>query len=466
MLECQRIKHKYFCDVFMINQSIASSLNLKNPLKNHSSAPSSSMKNVASVILGGGEGKRLHPLTLTRCKPDINFGGRYRLIDIPISNSYYANCYRIFVLTQFLSSSLHQHISHTYMQTGKMSHQIEILAADQKPSNKTWYQGTADAVRQNIEYLLEHPIEYFLILSGDQLYNIDFTQMMKFAEETDADVTIAALPVTAKEAGRLGILKIDAQNMITNFHEKPQEKELLEHLKSPLNLLQKMSHKSSSKKEFLGSMGIYLFKRKALVDLLREDIREDFGKHLIPTKVTKGKVAAFVYEGYWEDIGTIGSFFEANMALTHQDPLFNFHNEKRPLFSNRYDLPPTRFSQTQLKQALFCEGCLIEADEITQSILGPRSVIGKGCVLRDTYLMGNDYYTTFKNDYHDFPLRPSIGENSVIKRAIIDRNVAIGKNVQLLNKKKLMHYDGNNIFIRDGVIVVPRGANIPDGFIL
>jgi len=423
------------------------------------------MKDVASVILGGGEGTRLHPLTLTRCKPDVNFGGKYRLIDVPISNSYYSNCYRIVVWTQFLSSSLHHHIFNTYMQNGKMANHIEILAAEQKPTNKLWYQGTADAVRQNIEYLLEHPIEYFLILSGDQLYNIDFTEMMRFAKETDADVTIATLPVTAQQATRLGILKIDARHMVTHFHEKPQEKAILNNLKSPLDLLKKMGAKSA-KREFLGSMGIYVFKRKALVNLLREDNREDFGKHLIPTKVASGKVAAFVYEGYWEDIGTIGTFFDANMALLLEKPPFNFYDENRPIFSNPCDLPPSKISKTELKHSLFCGGCLVEADEITRSILGPRSVIDKGSILSEVYVMGNDYYSTFENDYHQFPLRPCIGENSIIKCAIIDRNVAIGKNVQLLNKKKLTHYDGNNIFIRDGIIVVPRGANIPDGFIL
>jgi len=449
----------------MANCSITSNYNSKKTSKKPTSTSLTGMKDVVSIILGGGEGTRLHPLTLTRCKPDINFGGKYRLIDVPISNSYHANCYRIFVLTQFLSSSLHHHISSTYLQNGKTANQIEVLTAEQKPTSKMWYQGTADAVRQNLDYLLEHPFEYFLILSGDQLYNIDFNKMLEFAKETDADVTLATLPVTAAEAGRLGILKIDDENIITSFHEKPQEKTLLEDLKSPLNLLKKMGAKSS-KKEFLGSMGIYLFKRKALTNLLKDDNRNDFGKHLIPSQVSNGRVAAFVYEGYWEDIGTIGTFYEANMALTQEKAPFNFYDESRPIFSNRYDLPPSKFSNTQLKNSLFCDGCLVKATEISQSILGPRSVIDKNCVLYNTYVMGNDYYSTFVNDYHKFPVRPSIGENSVINRAIIDRNAAIGKNVQLVNKQKLMHYDGKNVFIRDGIIVVPRGAIIPDGFIL
>lgn len=449
----------------MTNRSTTSRLKSKPiPQKNFFSS-SATMQDVVSIILGGGEGTRLHPLTLTRCKPDINFGGKYRLIDVPISNSYHANCYRIFVLTQFLSSSLHHHISSTYMQNGKTCHQIEVLTAEQTPTNKSWYQGTADAVRQNLHYLLEYPSEYFLILSGDQLYNIDFNHMLEFAKKTDADVTIATLPVTEKEATRLGILKIDEQHIITNFHEKPQEKSVLKDLKSPLSLLKTMG-KRAAKKEFLGSMGIYLFKRKALAKLLKEDQREDFGKHLIPSKVASGRVAAYIYDGYWEDIGTIGTFYHANMALTQETPPFNFYDERRPIFAKRYDLPPSKFLQTTTSRSLICDGCLIDSAHLSQTILGPRTVINKGCELQQTYIMGNDYYQTFANDYHDFPISPSIGENSMIQRAIIDKNVAIGKNVRLINKEKLLHYDGKNIFIRDGIIVVPRGAFIPDNYVL
>lgn len=437
----------------------------KYPVFDHT-PNSSDMRNVASIILGGGEGTRLYPLTLTRCKPAINFGGKYRLIDVPVSNSIHANCYKIFVLTQFLSSSLHHHIFQTYLQNGKMSNQIEILTAEQKPTHKSWYQGTADAVRQNLDYLLECPVDFFLILSGDQLYNIDFCEMMQFAREKDADLTIATLPVPAQEASRLGILKIDSQSLITDFYEKPQDKAILQKLRTPSDILNKLGVNVSNRRNYLGSMGIYLFKRKALIDLLVQDSREDFGKHLIPTKVQTGKTAAFIYDGYWEDIGTVQTFYEANIALTTNNPPFNFHNEKKPIFSNHYDLPPARFNQTVIKQSILCEGCIVEGNQIESSILGPRTVIQKGCLIRNSYVMGNDYYTSTVTDHQRLPTQPRIGENSFIKRAIVDKNAFIGKDVQLVNKQNLTHYNGENIYIRDGIIVVPRGATIADGFIL
>ncbi|WP_079989576.1 sugar phosphate nucleotidyltransferase [Candidatus Protochlamydia phocaeensis] len=424
------------------------------------------MKLVASLILSGGEGTRLYPLTLTRCKPAINFGGKYRLIDVPISNSIHADCHKIFVLTQFLSSSLHHHIFQTYMQGGRASEMIEILTAEQRPTHKNWFQGTADAVRQNMDYLLECPVEYFLILSGDQLYNINFREMVLFAKKTDADVVIAALPVTAQEATRMGVLKINENDFITDFYEKPQEKELLQKLRSPSETLERAGVNPASKRHHLGSMGIYLFKRKALVDLLMKDPREDFGKHLIPTKVQSGQAAAFLYDGYWEDIGTIETFYQANMALTESNPKFSFHNELRPIFTSRYDLPPAKFFQTQIDKSLLCEGAIVEADEVTHSLLGPRTMIRKGSIIRDTYIMGNDYYISTVSDHHRLPPAPHIGENCLIKRAIIDKNVHIGHGVQLINKQNLTHYNGENIFIRDGIIIVPRGATLPDGFIL
>jgi glucose-1-phosphate adenylyltransferase len=424
------------------------------------------MKHVASIILGGGEGSRLYPLTLTRCKPAVNFGGKYRLIDVPISNSIHAECNKIFVLTQFLSSSLHHHIFQTYIQGVHPSGLIEILTAEQKPTQKTWFQGTADAVRQNIDYLLESPVEYFLILSGDQLYNINFRDMFHFAKSTDADVVITALPVNAQDATRLGILKVDDHNWITDFYEKPHENTLLQKLRSPDEVIERVGISLDSKRNYLGSMGIYLFKRSALVDLLMRDPREDFGRHLIPTQVQVGKVAAFLYDGYWEDIGTIETFYQANMSLTNRQPQFSLHNEVRPIFAYRDDLPPAKFLNTQIKEAIFCDGAIVEADEITHSILGPRSVIHKGAIVRDSYLMGNDYYESTVKDHNRLPPHPQVGEDCIICRSIVDKNAKIGKGVQLVNKQKLTHYNGENVFIRDGVIIVPRGATIPDGFIL
>lgn len=419
---------------------------------------------VATVILGGGQGSRLYPLTMARCKPAMCYGGRYRLIDIPISNSINSGCKKIFVLTQFLSRSLHQHIFSTYRMDSYSSGFIEILTAEEKPHNKVWFQGTADAVRQNLEYLIETPADYFLILSGDQLYNMDFENMLHFARETEADVVVACLPVAEAEAKRMGVLQIDNSNFITSFHEKPQLKRDLNKMSLPPTEIKRLGIDPTQKLDFLGSMGIYLFKRQTLIDLLNKDMREDFGKHLIPTKVSQGNIAAYIHQGYWEDIGTIESFYKANMALTQSNPPFNCHNEEWRIFAHQNNLPGAKFSNTHINSSIICEGSMIEADEISHSIVGPRSIIKKGCIIRDSYLMGNDFYSL--NVESALPKNLEIGQDCIIRQAIIDKNVCIGNRVQLINKEKLLNYEDENIYIRDGIIIVPRGATIPDGFIL
>jgi glucose-1-phosphate adenylyltransferase len=421
---------------------------------------------VASIILGGGEGKRLFPLTQTRCKPAICFGGKYRLIDVPISNSIHAGCHKIFLLTQFLSTSLHRHVFHTYQHVGIAPGYIEILSAEQKPKTKEWYQGTADAVRQNIEYLIDTPVDYFLILSGDQLYNLDFTQMLQTAKRTNADVLIAALPVSSNDASRLGILKIDDDGFIIDFVEKPQERKILEQFRSPVGTLSESDVQTSSERPFLGSMGIYLFKKQALIDLLNEDSREDFGKHLIPTQIAKGNIAAYLYDGHWEDIGTIESFYQANIALTRPNPPFDLYAPTQSIYSCRYDVPPAKIFGTKVTQAIICEGSIVEATEVTNSILGPRTVVKDGCIIQDSYIIGNDFYEAPQKGSQKLPSHFGIGSNTIIKRSIVDKHSQIGKNVQLINKKNLINYDGDNIFIRDGIIIVPSGTTIPDGFIL
>ncbi len=425
--------------------------------------PHLDMQTVASVILSGGEGTRLHPLTLTRCKPAINFGGRYRIIDIPLSNSIYANCRRIFIITQFLSSSLHHHIFQTYMQGGKAASLIEILTAEQRPSNKTWFEGTADAVRQNIEYLLETPVEYYLILSGDQLYHIDFYEMLLCAKKSNADVTVATLVVDENDIRRMGAIKMDDNGKITDFCEKPQDSSVLKQFRY---FPEPPGSAASKEHLYLGSMGIYLFKRQALIDLLKNDVREDFGKHIIPGQVKNGNIAAFRYKGYWKDIGTIESFYEANMNLLDPKPEFILYNDQQPIFSHSTDLFPAKFINGRMSQSILCEGSMIDANEISHSIIGPRSIIQKGTTIRNSYLMGNDYFLKKINQSCHLPASPKIGLNCVIERAIIDKNVLIGDNVMLVNKKKLKHYDGPQVFIRDGIIVVARGATIPDGFVL
>lgn len=424
------------------------------------------MNNICCIILGGGQGTRLYPLTLSRCKPAICFGGRYRLIDVPVSNSINSHIQKIFVITQFLASSLHKHLFQTYRQSSFSNGFIEVLAAEQKPEKTCWYQGTADAVRQNLEYLTETPAEYFLILSGDQLYHLQFDKMVQVAMQKEVDVLVATIPVSEKDAPRMGIMKVDENQQIVDFYEKPKEKEILEQFKTPQATLEQMGLSNFSEKPFLASMGIYLFKRDALFALLREDARDDFGKHLIPTKVKQGSIAAFPHNSYWEDIGTIESFHKANMQLTEEAPPFDCYNELHPIYSSRHHLPGPKIYNSHIVNSIICEGSVVEAECIANSLLGQRTMIRKGCVIKDTYVMGNDFYTTPMKAMQHLPEQPYIGENSLILSAIIDKNACIGKNVQLVNKNKLTNFDGKNVFIRDGIIVVPRGARIPDGFTL
>ncbi|MGZ3633311.1 MAG: sugar phosphate nucleotidyltransferase [Parachlamydiaceae bacterium] len=425
------------------------------------SLPAPDMNRVAAIILSGGEGTRLFPLTLSRCKPAISFGGRYRLIDIPISNSLNSGCHKIFVVTQFLSASLHQHVFKTYRPDSFHDGFLELLSAEQKPSGQEWFKGTADAVRKNLQYLSELSVDYFLILSGDQLYSMDYREMVITARETNADLVVATLPVKQDVCKRMGILKTDSKNRITHFVEKPQEAELLKSLQMPTNSKDQKEEEAT----YLGSMGIYLFKREALFKWLQEDAREDFGKHLLPTLVERGKASAYLFDGYWEDIGTIESFYNANIALTISEPFLDCYDERRPIYSNPYHLAGPKIINTLVTNSIICEGSRIQADEISSSILGPRTVVHKGTVINKAYVMGNDYYRP-PVETRSLPESLHIGKNCIITKAIIDKNVYIGDNVRLINKKNLSHYDGNNIFIRDGIIIVPRGASIPDGFIL
>jgi glucose-1-phosphate adenylyltransferase len=417
------------------------------------------MNRVAAIVLSGGEGTRLYPLTLNRCKPALCFGGRYKLIDIPISNSINSGCNKILFVTQFLSASLHQHIFNTYRPDNFNTGFLRILAAEQKPSKQDWFKGTADAVRQNIEYIQELPVDYFLILSGDQLYSMDYSEMLQTAIKTDADVVVAALPVGVDDCKRMGILKTDERSKIIDFIEKPKDLSVIEHMKlSP-------GATENDSQMYLGSMGIYLFKRDALLDLLKEDLREDFGKHLIPTMMENGKAAAYIFEGYWEDIGTIESFYRANIALTAKEPLLDCYDEVNPIHTTRNNLMGPKIFNTLVNQSILCEGCIVEADEISHSILGPRTVVKKGTIITSSYIMGHDYYNSPAKT-STLPEELHIGKNCIITKSIIDKNVYIGDNVRLINKNNLSHYDGNNIYIRDGIIIVPRGATISDGFVL
>lgn len=417
---------------------------------------SMNMRRVTTVVLCGGQGTRLFPLTQTRCKPAICYGGRYRLIDFPLSSAIHSGCNNIFLLTQFLSNSLHKHVFSTYRTGISPTASIDVLTAEERPDGRTWFKGTADAVRQTFHYLTEASSDYILVLSGDQVYRMDFRPLLQTALNTNADVVVASLPVTAQEAPRMGVLQIDDRGAITNFIEKPSTKQQL--YPYALSEQQLHTHNISPEegKQYLGSMGIYLFKKKVLYNLLQEDTREDFGKHIIPYKVSKGNIYTYIHNGYWEDIGTIASYYNANISLTYPNPPFNINDEQWPLFSNATPLPGANIGNTHVNHAIFSEGVVANATEISHSILGPRTHIESDCIIRNSYILGHDFADPEK----------TIGNNTIIDKAIIDKHVTIGSHVRLTNERGLDTFDTDIAYIRDGIIIIPRGATIPDGYIL
>lgn len=389
------------------------------------------MRKVATLVLAGGAGKRLEPLTMGRCKPALTFAGKYRLIDIALCNALSSGCQKIFVLTQFLSNSLHRHITKNYCS-------VELLSVEQKPNQSEWYEGTADAVRKNIEYISEAEVEYFLILSGDQIYQMDLEAMAAHAIEQDADLLIAATPVSSTLAKRMGILQVDNSMRITGFQEKP------------------MDLPEIADKTHLGSMGIYLFKRTILLDLLNNHPGLDFGKDLIPELVMKGNTFAYKFSEYWEDVGTIESYYQANMDLLSENATFNLHSLHFPLKSTG-SLPPAQIRNAEIHSSLICEGSYIHSGRITRSIVGPQSKIGTGSHIDSSYIFGK-----LENCSHAC----SIGNDCIIQKAIIDNNVTIGNGVKLINQHGLKYFDHASIAIRDGIIIVKQGAIIPDHFII
>jgi len=421
---------------------------------------------VATIILAGGQGTRLHPLTIHHSKPAIAYGGRYRLIDIPISNSINSDFRQIFVIAQYLSGELQHHISQTYHFDVFNPGSVDVLTPQMnEQGEQEWFKGTADAVRKNLPTILKSTADYFLILSGDQLYNINFQHMVAFAQSAKADLTIASIPILEKEAKRMGLLKIDSECRVTDFVEKPKERERLKTFQLKPSFYKKWKMESIKKNSYLGSMGIYVFKREALISLLSQDKGEDFGYHLISTAVKKRKTSAFIYSGYWEDIGTVASYYEANLILTRSLEGLNTYDETNPIYTRPTFLPGPKIKETKVTQSIICEGCIIEAKEITNSIIGLRSHIKRGTIVRDTVMMGNHFYMPplhlgkfTDEDYW-------IGENCLIEKAIIDEHVQIGDRVKLINKKKHKNYDGEGIYVRDGIIIVISGTKLPDNFV-
>jgi glucose-1-phosphate adenylyltransferase len=422
-------------------------------------------KETVSIILGGGAGSRLYPLTASRSKPAVPIGGKYRLVDIPISNCINSNLNRIFVLTQFNSASLNQHIKNTYHFSAFSSGFVDILAAEQTPDNPGWFQGTADAVRQSLRHLAKMDFDYVLILSGDQLYQMDFSQMIEAHKKSGAALTIATIPVGEREAPEFGILKSNHEQVITSFVEKPK-KEILSDWVSDTGEAMKAQGRN-----YLASMGIYVFNKEILYQFLNEvhATATDFGKEIIPDSIAHYKVLSYQYDGYWTDIGNIYSFFEANIALTQDVPLFNLFDSTQTVYTRSRMLPPAKVSGTIINKAIIAEGCIIHAKEVTNSVIGIRSRIGKDTVIKNCYIMGCDYYETIdqmnqKNE-KGAPIL-GIGERCVIEDAIVDKNCSIGNDVQIKGGAHHEKVDHPLYTIKDGIVVIKKGAFIPNGFII
>jgi len=416
---------------------------------------------ILSVILGGGAGTRLFPLTATRSKPAVPIAGKYRLVDIPISNCLNSGINRMFVLTMYNSASLNRHIKNTYHFSAFSKAFVDILAAEQTPDNFKWFQGTADAVRQCLRHIEPFESEYVLILSGDQLYQIDFQQMFENHKRLGADITIATIPVTEKDASSFGILKTEG-DYITSFVEKP--KTGLEDWVSDTG-----EEMKAIGKNYLASMGIYIFNRQLLFDLLLNEKKDaaDFGKEIIPQSIDKYKVVSYQYEGYWEDIGNIQAFFDANLALTADLPEFNLFDTNNQIHTRPRMLPPAKISGTTLDHAIIAEATIINASRIERSIVGIRARIGHDTVIANTYIMGSDYIETLhqieEDDQHGVP-KIGIGDNCYINNAIIDKNCRIGNNVRINGGSHLTDGDFPLYVIKDGIIVVKKGSVLPDGF--
>lgn len=417
---------------------------------------------VMSIILGGGAGTRLYPLTRRRSKPAVPLAGKYRLVDIPISNCLNADLNRIFVLTQFNSASLNKHIKNTYHFSNFDKGFVDILAAEQTPDNPTWYQGTADAVRQCIHHMENFEFKYVLILSGDQLYQMDFAKMIKHHIENNAEISIATIPVSGKDASDFGILKEDDNGAIVSFTEKPSQAALPPWASEVSEEMQREG------RIFLASMGIYIFNRQVLFDMLNaQPEAADFGKQLIPHAIeSKRRIFSYQYEGYWTDIGNIQSFFEANIGLTDDIPLFNLFDKSQVIYSRARMLPPTKISGTAA-QTMIADGCIIMAEKLERVVVGIRTRIGKGSVISNAYIMGSDYYQTLEEIQESRasgnPLM-GIGENCVINNAIIDKNCRIGNGVHINGGKHLADGDFEKYTVKDGIVVVKKGVVLEDGF--
>jgi len=411
--------------------------------------------------MGGGAGTRLFPLTKDRAKPAVPLGGKYRIVDIPISNCLNSGLRSIYVLTQFNSMSLHRHIQASYKFDNFSRSFIDILAAQQTPEGSQWYQGTADAVRQNMRYFLERPFDYYLILSGDQLYRMDFRALLHQHIQSGADITLATKPVHRNQVSEFGIMQSGVDRRIVRFVEKPVDDAVLREMKISPELLRAIGS-SEDEELFQASMGIYVFNRDVLVKCLENNL-VDFGKHIIPNSIKDRHVSAFIFKGYWEDIGTIRAFYEANLDLTDLVPEYSFFDSEAAIYTHPRFLPGSKINGAALRQAIISDGCIISDAHLERCVVGIRSIIQSGATIRNSIVMGADY---FEQDRHTDSGRPpiGIGRNCVIDRAIIDKNARIADGAVITPEEKPANFDADNYFIRDGIVVVPKNATIPAGF--
>jgi glucose-1-phosphate adenylyltransferase len=424
-----------------------------------------SMKDVLAIILGGGRGARLYPLTKYRAKPAVPIGGKFRLIDIPISNCLHWNIRKIMVLTQFNTASLHRHIAQSYRFDGFTDGFLQILAAQQTIEDSNWYQGTADAVRKNIHYIKNQKASNVVILSGDQLYRINLRDLLNYHKAKNADITIAVKPVRREQASEFGILQIDGQRRIIRFVEKPKTMALLDELFTPDEYL----GLDEKKLNYIASMGIYIFKKEVLIDLLEHNVKEDFGREVIPDSIAGRQVFAYVFNDYWEDIGTIKAFFEANLDFANPIPKFDFYNETAPIYTRKRFLPGSKIENCDVHYSLISEGSIIEGSKLANTVIGIRSIIRANSYLERVVMMGADYYESLEEKNEDASRRRcqvGIGRNCFIRNAILDKNVRIGEHVRILNEKGLVNFVHDRYNIVDGIVVIPKDMEIPDNFVI
>jgi glucose-1-phosphate adenylyltransferase len=428
------------------------------------------MKNTLAVILGGGKGTRLAPLTNARSKPAINLAGKFRLIDVPVSNCINSGLTKIFVVTQFLSTGLHRHLFQTYRFDRFSEGTVELLAAEQTPSNTKWFQGTADAIRQSLKYITEWNINYVVILSGDQLYSMDYSKLLEFHIDRFADVTVSTLPVPPEDVSRMGIMQIDRDGRIANFVEKPEDAALQESLATGEDFLKNFKIEPKGRRH-LASMGVYVFNRDALLELLSNEKHIDFGREVIPEAVKTHRTYAYVYDDFWEDIGTIESYYKVSLSLTDPVPPFNFYKEDWPIYTHPRTLPGVKVNGGKIERALLCEGCIVDNAEITRSIVGIRQVIGAGTRIRDSLILGADFYETSGSAQYSFRQSQSkvplgIGQDVQIESAIVDKNARIGDRAVIRSKQGEPDQDGDGFFVRSGIVIVPRSGMIQPGRVI